>query len=135
MQWPAPRTSCGTVPINTLNAYNSALRKAILFLFCSAAATGGVSAAGNQSYTTWADYGGSADSMQYSALTQINKTNVKQLEPVWSFPVPGTSGRFGFNPLVVDDVMFVLGSNPEAQGYHVFALPNGSSAGKLPSDL
>ena len=27
-------------------------------------------------YTTWRDYGGSADSMQYSALTQIDRTNV-----------------------------------------------------------
>ncbi len=49
--------------------------------------------------------------MQYSALTQINKTNVQQLELAWSYLVPGPSGRFGFNPLVVDDVMFVLGRN------------------------
>ena len=29
-------------------------------------------------YTTWRDYGGSADSMQYSALSQVNKSNVTQ---------------------------------------------------------
>ena len=28
-------------------------------------------------YTTWRDYGGSADSMQYSALAEIDKTNVE----------------------------------------------------------
>jgi quinoprotein glucose dehydrogenase len=62
-------------------------------------------------YTTWADYGGAADSMQYSALAQVNKTNVKQLELAWSWPVPGPSGRFGFNPVVVDNVMYVLGES------------------------
>jgi quinoprotein glucose dehydrogenase len=62
-------------------------------------------------YTTWSDYGGAADSMQYSALTQINKTNVKRLAPAWTYFVPDRRGNFGFNPLVVDGVMFVLGQN------------------------
>ncbi len=60
-------------------------------------------------YTTWSDYGGSPDSMQYSALTQITKANVSQLELAWTFPVPDRKGNFGFNPLVVDNVMYVLG--------------------------
>jgi quinoprotein glucose dehydrogenase len=60
-------------------------------------------------YNTWSDYGGSADSMQYSSLRQINKTNVKRLELAWHYPVSGPSGRFGFNPLIVDGVMYVLG--------------------------
>lgn len=60
-------------------------------------------------YTTWSDYGGSADSMQYSALKQINKKNVNQLELVWFHPVPGPSGRFGFNPVIVEGTMYVLG--------------------------
>jgi glucose dehydrogenase len=34
-----------------------------------------------QPYTTWSDYGGAADSMRYSGLKQIHKTNVNQLEP------------------------------------------------------
>jgi quinoprotein glucose dehydrogenase len=60
-------------------------------------------------YTTWADYGGSADSMQYSALSQITKQNVNRLELAWFFPVPDRKGNFGFNPIVVDGVMYVLG--------------------------
>jgi quinoprotein glucose dehydrogenase len=64
-----------------------------------------------QRYTTWSDYGGAADSMQYSALKQVNRANVKRLELAWSYPVPGPSGRFGFNPLIVDGVMFVLGKD------------------------
>jgi quinoprotein glucose dehydrogenase len=60
-------------------------------------------------YTTWSDYGGSPDSMQYSALKQITTANVGQLEVAWTFPVPDRKGNFGFNPLVVDNVMYVLG--------------------------
>jgi quinoprotein glucose dehydrogenase len=60
-------------------------------------------------YTTWRDYAGAPDSMQYSALTQIDKTNVSRLEQAWFFPVPDKRGNFGFNPIVVDGVMFLLG--------------------------
>ncbi len=61
-------------------------------------------------YTSWRDYGGSADSMQYSALAQINKTNVKRLEPAWFYRVPGEPVRLAFSPLIVDDVMYVAGT-------------------------
>ena len=60
-------------------------------------------------YTTWRDYGGSADSMQYSALAQIDKGNVKGLKPAWSYTAPDTITGFAFNPIVIDDVMYVLG--------------------------
>ena len=56
-------------------------------------ASGAVILACAQEYTTWSDYGGSADSMQYSALKQIDKWNVSRLELAWFYPVPGTSGR------------------------------------------
>ena len=62
-----------------------------------------------QSYSNWSDYGGAADSMQYSALKQINKGNVGRLQQAWFYAVPGSSGRFGFNPVIVNDVMYVLG--------------------------
>src|ERR1700730_537246 len=62
-----------------------------------------------QSYLTWSDYAGSADSMQYSALKLLDKTNVKQLELAWSYMAPEPGGRFAFSPLVVDGVMFVVG--------------------------
>jgi len=80
---------------------------AALFLV---AATPGGRADDARPYTTWRDYGGSADSMQYSALDQINRGNVKQLQPAWFYPVPGDPDRLPFNPLVVDDVMYVQGA-------------------------
>jgi quinoprotein glucose dehydrogenase len=91
------------------------LRRSVCFcLVASLVAFFGWTFASGQSaqpkpYTTWSDYGGSADSMQYSALTQINKSNVDQLELAWFYPVPDRTGNFGFNPIVVDGVMYVLG--------------------------
>jgi len=49
-------------------------------------------------YRTWTTYGGGAHSSQYAALDQINKSNVHQLDAVWTFPVAGT---VIFNPVVV----------------------------------
>jgi quinoprotein glucose dehydrogenase len=50
--------------------------------------------------------------MQYSALKQINKTNVSKLELVWTYPTPGRGGRNPFSPLIVDDIMYVMGEGP-----------------------
>ena len=61
-------------------------------------------------YTTWRDYGGSPDAMQYSAIAQVDRTNVQQLQSVWFYPVAGDPARLPFNPLVVDDVMYVAGA-------------------------
>jgi glucose dehydrogenase len=67
-------------------------------------------------FDSWKSYGGGVDSSQYSSLKQINKTNVKQLQVAWTFPVGGNTMT---NPLVVDGVMFV----PRAgQGAAIVAL-------------
>jgi quinoprotein glucose dehydrogenase len=70
----------------------------------------GVSAAGAQPHSTWADYGGSADSSQYSALKQIDRSNVSKLEVAWTFST-ADHNRYFFNPVVIDGVMFVLAKN------------------------
>jgi quinoprotein glucose dehydrogenase len=56
--------------------------------------------AADRPFDTWRQYLGGADSSQYSSLRQINKTNVNQLEVVWTYPAgPGT---LVFDPIVVD---------------------------------
>jgi quinoprotein glucose dehydrogenase len=77
-----------------------------LTIFCALCAAASPS---DKSYATWNQYGGSIDSMQYSALTQVNKTNVSQLREAWFFPVPGEPLHLPFNPLIVDRVMYVSG--------------------------
>src|SRR6185312_1515216 len=68
-------------------------------------------AAAQQPYTTWRSYGGGAHSSQYSALKQIDKSNVNQLEVAWTFPV-GERG-YTFNPVVVDRTMYVAARDNE----------------------
>jgi len=65
---------------------------------------------GQAGYATWSEYGGSTDSSQYSSLTQINKSNVAGLQQAWFYPVPDRQGSFSFSPIVVDNVMYVLGA-------------------------
>ena len=61
-------------------------------------------------HTSWPGYLGGPDSDQYTALKQINKANVKQLEIAWSYPT-GERGNYLFNPIVIDGVMYVLANN------------------------
>jgi quinoprotein glucose dehydrogenase len=63
-----------------------------------------------QTYRTWSDYGGSPDSAQYSALHQINLSNVSQLKVAWNYPIEDAN-HYPFSPIVVDGVMYVLAHN------------------------
>jgi quinoprotein glucose dehydrogenase len=74
----------------------------LAFLLCLLALT--------EDHGTWSDYLGAADSAQYSALSQINRSNVGTLEVAWTFPT-GDNNKYSFNPLVVDDRVFVLARN------------------------
>lgn len=56
----------------------------------------------------WPMYGGGPENTHYSSLTQINKTNVQQLQVAWTFDshdaFPGS--ELECNPIVVDGVLF-----------------------------
>jgi len=54
-------------------------------------------------YTTWESYAGGPHSSQFSALDQIDKGNVANLEVAWSYRIEGSSI---FNPVIVDGVMY-----------------------------
>jgi quinoprotein glucose dehydrogenase len=61
-------------------------------------------------HTTWSDYGGAPDGAQYSALKQINRTNVGKLKQAWVFET-GDERGYSFNPLIVGSRMYVLAHN------------------------
>ena len=61
-------------------------------------------------HSTWSDYAGAPDGAQYSALDQINRLRVSQLQVAWSYPT-GDGNKYLFNPLVVDRTMYVLARN------------------------
>jgi len=64
--------------------------------------------ADKRSFDTWQSYAGGPDSSQYSSLKQINKSNVKQLQMAWSYPIGG--GALTFSPVVVDRTLYVTKS-------------------------
>ena len=83
-------------------------------------------------YTTWTAYQGGSHSSQYSALDQINKSNVSRLDVAWTYPV---NGNITFNPLVVDNVMYVQGTGnaivaiDAATGKEIWTHPNQGAIG------
>lgn len=81
------------------------IRPGIVAGLCGAALL--LMAADERSYMGWNHYLGSPDSAQYSALDQINKSNVKQLQVAWTYTTDDKN-NYSFNPLVVDGVMYVL---------------------------
>lgn len=66
--------------------------------------------AGEQNHKQWADYGGGPDSSHFVALDQINKSNVSQLQVAWVYPTEDDHAYL-FNPIVVDNVMYLLAKN------------------------
>ncbi|MEP6602238.1 MAG: PQQ-binding-like beta-propeller repeat protein, partial [Nitrospirota bacterium] len=64
-------------------------------------------AAAEQNHKQWKDYGGGPDSSHFVALDQIKKSNVSQLQVAWVYPTEDNHAYL-FNPIVVDNVMYVL---------------------------
>ena len=61
----------------------------------------------------WLTYSGDYSGKRHSPLQQINKDNVNQLRPVWTFQTGTTTRGRGFEttPLVDEGVLYVTGSN------------------------
>src|SRR5438874_904203 len=55
---------------------------------------------------SWAVTHGDAGARRYSALTQIDRRNVKQLREAWTYHSQDGRGNIQCNPIVVDGVMF-----------------------------
>src|SRR5436190_16762544 len=55
----------------------------------------------------WRDFGGGPTASKFVDLDQIKKSNVGQLQVSWFYPY----ALPGFNPIVVDDVIYVAGRN------------------------
>ncbi len=67
-------------------------------------------AAGQQDHKKWNDYGGGPDSSHFVALDQITRSNVGQLQVAWTYPTQDDNSYL-FNPIIVDNVMYVLARN------------------------
>lgn len=58
----------------------------------------------------WTSYNGGYSGNRYSALEQINTSNVQRLAPKWVFPIPAAP-RLEATPVVVDGIMYVTTAN------------------------
>jgi quinoprotein glucose dehydrogenase len=92
-----------------------------VFTFCS-----GPDIPNMLDYSKWETFGGTKDAARYSASSQINKENVKNLEVAWTFNTGDATERSQIQcqPIVVDGVLFA--TSPQV---NVFALD--AASGKL----
>jgi len=58
----------------------------------------------------WNTYNGDIGGNRYTALKQIDRTNVKRVAPKWIFRIPN-AGRLQGTPVVADGVMYVTQAN------------------------
>jgi quinoprotein glucose dehydrogenase len=85
-------------------------RRARAVLVCCSIVMATQNGGAQQDHKSWKQYGGGPDSSHFVALDQINKSNVNQLEVAWIYPT-GDNRSYIFNPIVIDNVMYVLARN------------------------
>jgi alcohol dehydrogenase (cytochrome c) len=88
------------------------------------AASGQTTAIDGSTHADWPHYGGSTYSWRYTALDQINVSNVKSLVPAWIFQTGDYAEGLQATPIVVDGVMYLVTAR-----FQVFALD--ASNGKV----
>lgn len=59
-----------------------------------------------ETFRTWTRSHGDGGASRFSALTQINRSNVKSLQPAWTYHSKDGTGNIQCNPIIVRGVMF-----------------------------
>jgi len=113
---PAYSAKLSTTEVNDLVAYLATRNGSDPAAVATAALTGGISyerlLAADKEPHNWPMYWGNYQGTHYSALKQIDATNVRGLQAVWAMPIPGDN-IMEATPIVVDGIMYVTGSgNP-----------------------
>ena len=66
-------------------------------------------------FTTWKVTGGSKANIRYSTLTQIDTSNVKNLQVAWSYSIGDAdtinNSQIQCNPIIVDGILY--GTSPQ----------------------
>jgi quinoprotein glucose dehydrogenase len=59
-------------------------------------------------YRGWSAYNGGVEQIHYSALNQINRTNVSKLQPAWTYDTgdAAKNTEMQCNPLIIDGVLY-----------------------------
>jgi quinoprotein glucose dehydrogenase len=67
-------------------------------------------AAAQAPYKSWSTFGGTAEDNNYSALNQINRSNVSKLQVAWTYDTADEIG-YTFAPIVVDRTLYGAAKN------------------------
>ncbi len=85
--------------------------------------TVGCKSGDKDNYTTWANYKGSKESIQYSSLIQIDTSNVKNLQVAWVYHTGDADtvnhSQIQCNPIMVDGILF--GTTPQMKLFAIDA--------------
>ena len=57
-------------------------------------------------HADWPSYGGTHSALRYSALDQINRSNVAKISPAWMFQTGDPESGLQSTPIVSDGVMY-----------------------------
>ena len=77
-------------------------------LVCSRVIQGGAVGQSIESRTEWPGYGGGADGIRYSSLTQIDRSNVGRLQVAWTYDPGEGPGSTQTQPIVVSGVLYTV---------------------------
>ncbi len=75
----------------------------------------------------WPVYGGGLESIRYSALKQINRTNVHRLEISWTYDAGDGPGGLETSPIIVNGILYA--NTPKTRCSH-WMRRVGNSAGR-----
>ena len=75
------------------------MRRQVVLLALAALLSRAEAGQADDRYRGWPAYGGGAEQIRYSALRQIDRTNVKQLRVAWTYD-SGEEGGLQSNPVV-----------------------------------
>jgi quinoprotein glucose dehydrogenase len=77
-----------------------------------------------KTYTTWSHYKGSPENIHYSSLTEIDTSNVKNLQVAWIYHTGDAdtvhNSQIQCNPIIVDSVLY--GTSPQMKLFAVDAV-------------
>lgn len=75
-------------------------------------------------YSTWAHYKGSAESIHYSSLAEIDTSNITQLQLAWEYHTgdadTANSSQIQCNPIIVDSILY--GTTPQMKLFAIDAV-------------
>jgi quinoprotein glucose dehydrogenase len=90
----------------------------------------GLAGSASRAQHNWQHVGQDEGATKYSALDQINSTNVRNLQRAWTFHTGDKTGFFESTPVVVDGTMYVTAQN----GYYALDATSGAQVWKFESE-